>query len=472
MVPVTNNHILRTWLSKTCLVLLSAFLTAGYLSGQEDDFESILNQEVENINPVYKPVLGFGIGVLNYFGDIKNNYYTPTMGTLGYKVNLSTYIDNKRFYKAEFFFMGGKLNGNERSYSDPGKNFNFQTDIYNFGFDINYDFDHFYKKKDRRIHPFVSLGIGTLLFNSRTDSMAGIYDPITSTYNQVRYNYWTDGTIRDIPQSLDDGTLNHIMNRDFKYETPLRSHDWGLGQYSQYGFAVPFDIGIDMQLSNRLMIRLGHSFTYTFTDAIDHVSSKNSTGRIGKKGNDMFNFTYVTLHLDLFSSAKMLKVERFFANMEFDPMLMGDEDSDGWPDAMDDCPGTPLGVVTDSTGCPLDSDNDGIYDYLDKQPNSRKGAYVNNEGVEITEDDLIALLNHSMAVGRNEIDLYIRKPDGYNGRKGTGAPIPAKFKPIDTDKDNYISFDEMLKEIDRYFDFESQLTAGDIYELNNFFFDQ
>ncbi len=77
-----------------------------------------------------------------------------------------------------------------------------------------------------------------------------------------------------------------------------------------------------------------------------------------------------------------------------------------------------------------------------------------------------------MAVGRNEIDLYIRKPDGYTGRKGNGAPIPDKFKPVDTDKDGYISFDEMLKEIDRYFDFDSQLTAGDIYELNSFFFAQ
>ena len=38
--------------------------------------------------------------------------------------------------------------------------------------------------------------------------------------------------------------------------------------------------------------------------------------------------------------------------MEFDPMLMGDEDNDGWPDAMDECPATPLGVVTDSTGVP------------------------------------------------------------------------------------------------------------------------
>ncbi len=463
----------HNWLKKAGFLTITCCLCVLHLQAQEDEFDQILNQQVENINPVYKPVVGFGVGVLNYLGDVKNNYYTPTIGTLGYKLNLSTYIDNQRYLKAEFFFNGGKVSGNERS-NDPAKNFNFQTDIYNFGVDINYDFDHFYKKKDRRLHPFVSIGIGTLLFNSRTDSMASIYDPGTGTYSDVKYNYWSDGTIRDIPESMSDGTMSHLMNRDFTYETPLRKHDWGLGQYTQYGFAVPFDAGLDMQLSDRVMIRIGHSFVYTFTDLIDHVSPKNegTNVRVGKKGNDMLNFTYITFHLDLFSSAKMLKVERFFADMEFDPMLMGDEDSDGWPDAMDDCPGTPFGVETDSTGCPLDSDDDGIYDYLDKEPFSRSGAYVNHEGVEITEDDLIALLNQSMAVGRNEIDLYLRKNDSYDGRRGTGVPIPDKFKSVDTDKDNYISFDEMLKEIDRYFDFESKLSAPDIYELNNFFFTQ
>jgi Ca2+-binding EF-hand superfamily protein len=130
-----------------------------------------------------------------------------------------------------------------------------------------------------------------------------------------------------------------------------------------------------------------------------------------------------------------------------------------------------LGVATDSVGCPLDSDDDGIYDYLDGEPNSRKGAYVNSEGVEITEEDVIAMLNKSMAVGRNEVDLYIRKADSY-ARKGSGIPIPEKFKPLDTDNDAYISFDEMLREIDRYFDFQSKLSAPDIYELNNFFFAQ
>jgi len=97
---------------------------------------------------------------------------------------------------------------------------------------------------------------------------------------------------------------------------------------------------------------------------------------------------------------------------------------------------------------------------------------VNDNGVEITEEDLIAKLDQSMAVGRNEIDFYIRRPASYTARRTGNVQIPEKFKALDTDKDNYISFDEMLKEIDRYFDFESRLTADDIYELNSFFFSQ
>ena len=463
---------IRTWLYRIFFFALFIIISSGGLEAQEDELDRLLNEEVENINPVYKPVVGFGMGILNYFGDIKNNYYSPTIGTLGYKVNLSTYIDNRRFLKGEFFFMGGKLNGNERSYVDPMKNFNFQTNIYSFGVDVNYDFDHLYKKKERRIHPFVSIGIGTTLFNSRTDSSATVFDSDLGITVQKKYNYWTDGTIRDIPQSLGDNSLTHLMKRDFTYETPLRQSDWGLGQYAQYAFFIPFDFGLDMQLSDRMMIRLGNSFCYTFSDVIDHVSSKNTSGRIGKKGNDMFNYTYISFHLDLFSSAKTLKIERLFRDMEFDPMLFGDEDSDGWMDGWDQCPGTPLGVATDSSGCPLDSDKDDVYDYLDKEQFSRPGAYVNDDGVEITEDDLITLLNQSMAVGRNEINFYIRTGDFNSGRRDRGQPIPDKFKSVDTDKDNYISFDEMLKEIDRYFDFTSQLSATDIYELNSFFFSQ
>jgi hypothetical protein len=75
-------------------------------------------------------------------------------------------------------------------------------------------------------------------------------------------------------------------------------------------------------------------------------------------------------------------------------------------------------------------------------------------------------------VGRNEVDLYIRKGETYSAGRQGNVPIPEKFRAIDTDGDSYISFDEMLKEIDNYFDFNSSLNANDIYELNSFFFSQ
>ena len=67
---------------KAAVLSFFLLLSAMSLKAQEDELERLLNEEVENINPVYKPVVGFGAGVLNYFGDIKNNYYSPTIGTL------------------------------------------------------------------------------------------------------------------------------------------------------------------------------------------------------------------------------------------------------------------------------------------------------------------------------------------------------------------------------------------------------
>ena len=50
--------------------------------------------------------------------------------------------------------------------------------------------------------------------------------------------------------------------------------------------------------------------------------------------------------------------------------------------------------------------------------------------------------------------------------------IPEKFTTVDADGDGYISFDEVLETIDRFFEFESTFSTNDIYELNEFFFAQ
>jgi outer membrane protein OmpA-like peptidoglycan-associated protein len=52
-----------------------------------------------------------------------------------------------------------------------------------------------------------------------------------------------------------------------------------------------------------------------------------------------------------------------------------DHDKDGVVDRKDKCPETPLGVLVDKKGCPIDSDGDGVPDYLDKCPNTPVEAY-------------------------------------------------------------------------------------------------
>jgi OOP family OmpA-OmpF porin len=64
-----------------------------------------------------------------------------------------------------------------------------------------------------------------------------------------------------------------------------------------------------------------------------------------------------------------------------------DSDGDGVPDYLDKCPGTPSGVQVDATGCPIDSDGDGVPDYLDKCPDTPTGMAVDANGCPDTDGD-------------------------------------------------------------------------------------
>lgn len=450
-----------TYIISLVILLLSVNIFA------QDDINDILEQEVENWNPVYKPVVGLGVGTFNFLGDVRNPEITPFNGPLGYKLNVATFLDNNHYIRANFVFMYGQLTGNERSFSDISRNLNFKTDVLLFGINLNYDFDNFYKTY-RKVHPFISVGIETFTFDSKIDSLA----------NGVMYNYWNDGGIGNLPQS-EIGAVP--MTRDYIYETPLRQYDWGLGKYPQYSFAIPVDAGIDFQVTDRVMFRVAASYHFTFTDVIDHVSHKNNPSDpeipdvavVGDRRNDDFLYTYFSIHLDLFSSDKTLKLNKLWADLEWDNTLMGDEDGDGTFDGYDECPHTPFGVETDTMGCPLDNDYDGIPNYLDDEPNSRFGALVDERGIEMSDEDIIKRLDMSEAVLRKDVASYIRKPSSYaNYKDHAFKNIPEKFRKIDTDQDGYISFDEMMDGVDSFFDFNSELDTDDIYELNEFFFAQ
>jgi hypothetical protein len=449
-------------------------LAAQFDENEDDESAISLLTHTDTVkNPVYMPVVGIGTGYFAYHGELKDAYRSLTVGKPGIRVNIASYIGETHRLRANLVFLTGSVYGSQRTIpkglggdgvwnlSDTIHNLNFKSAIYSFGFNLHYSFQPLIKGK--YLEPFVSLGIETMSFNSKADYL---------DKNGQRYHYWSDGTIRTINEPAGDPNNEFLTQRDYIYETDLRTKNQsGLKKYGNFSFALPVDIGFDINVSDRVTVRTATSLHYTFTDLFDDLAhNSKDAGYRGKKGNDWFTFSYVSLHLDLFSQDKVKVVEELFANADdFDMAMYDDEDNDGIFDGWDECPGTPVGVPVDSLGCPFDKDGDGVPDYLDREI-SRTGAVVDEFGVEVTDATIVELLGQS-ALERKDVEAYLSRSQAKKRIRGS-LPIPDKFKSIDKNNDGYISFDEMLKAIDAYFDGTSGFSHADIRDLNSFFFDQ
>jgi OOP family OmpA-OmpF porin len=85
-------------------------------------------------------------------------------------------------------------------------------------------------------------------------------------------------------------------------------------------------------------------------------------------------------------SAHDLATSEAMAAWVVDVFLYPDDDGDGVPNHLDQCPGTPKGVAVDTVGCPLDTDGDGVPDYLDKCPGTPAGVKVDANGCPLDSD--------------------------------------------------------------------------------------
>lgn len=443
---------------KKFLPLIIIFAFGSQFAFSQGGYEDLLYREVEVVNPVYMPVIGIGTGVINYYGELKNDYANLLQGQPSFRLNVYQFLDNRHYWKANLNLVYGTLSGYQRSYSDPALNANFETELLTVGLNVEYSFGNIYKG-EKKIVPFISLGAEYIAnFTAKTDLMR----------DGEFYEYYPDGTIR---------IGDRIVTRDNKYETninslnPYQYPDDYNNQTSSYAAVV--DAGFDFKVSNRVALRIASSFHYTFTDDLDGIHKENTVGVQGDDQNDMFSFTYVSMNIDLFSSPKTIRQDLLFAEVEFDAVMLGDSDRDRILDLADDCPDTPRGVPVDSVGCPLDGDNDGVPDYIDKEQFTPKGVIVDEFGAQMSANKIReGLFQDLAAVDREEVYMV---PVGMGWSKYsemTTVEIPEKYKKLDKDKDNYISFDELLDAINGFFDFDSELTSDDIYDLNSFFFAQ
>lgn len=444
------------------LLVSIVFLFVTQLTFAQGGYEDLLLKEVEVENPVYMPIIGFGAGYINYYGELQNDLKNLIQGQPTYRVNIFQYIDKQHKLKVNLNGMVGKITGSERNYIDTSMNANFESNLLALGFNVEYSFGNIFTG-DKKIVPFISIGAEYITnMSQKTDYFYDNDNGLTG-----KYVYMPDGTIR---------VSDRIVTRDYDYESNIRDlNPYGRPEadYDQESYAIVVDLGLDFKVSNRVALRLASSLHYTFTDDIDGISPENTVKRIGDSKDDMFSFTYVSLNVDLFSSPKVITQELLFADVEFDPVAYSDTDRDRILDLGDDCPDTPRGVPVDSVGCPKDDDMDGVPNFRDKEQFSNKNAIVDEFGVELSANKIRDGLNQDLdAVSRQELYMI---PVGMGWSKYddmVNVEIPEKYKKLDTDGDEYISFDELLDAINEFFDFDSEFDTEDIYDLNNFFFAQ
>jgi opacity protein-like surface antigen len=407
-----------------------------------------------------KPILQFGIGagVLSYMGDLSANQSNTLFSTIrvGYSASLERRFADIIAVSLDGLY--GKVAFSEKAMGNSQRR-NFETQMMRFGVNAIYHFDNGYIiKSSSPFTPYIGVGVGYTMFTPYSD---------LRDKNGINYNYWSDGSIMDLPEDDPDASNANRLTRDYNYETQLSTPESG-------ALTFPLTFGLNFKVSDNIHFRFSGTYNLVQSDYLDGFSDDSQ--------NDRFLYTAFSIKYTIRSKDPVEKELKEAIN--FAAMNKADEDGDGVPDIKDDCPKTPKGVPVDSKGCPLDSDGDGVPDYLDKEPNTPKGALVDSDGVELTEERLLALRQRqdSIAVERTQIiaddpslsALKKVEKDIEAARKAgnVSTAMPAKFRPVDTNGNGIISATELSAAIDAFFEGELGLTASELNELIDYFFEQ
>lgn len=348
----------------------------------------------------------------------------------------------------------GKLAGTD---NDKTSKLNFQSSVMGGGLNLFAFFDKL-SEKEKDVSPYIHAGIGYLLFDAHGD---------LRDKNGTTYNYWSDGSIRNLSESNQNDPLSVTIKRDYKYETQLKD---SVANYSRNCLFIPIGIGAKFKMGFRTNLRIGATYNLALTDYIDNIK---------KGGNDSWIAANIGVNVHFGKKPKDA-----YSNVDFKLVDNSDGDSDGVIDLNDRCQGTPKGIKVDGRGCPDDKDDDGIYDYLDKEINSKRGAIVDGNGVTIDQDAMAKrqVLWDSLSSERSEgfnnapslsyLKQMEEKAIADQAKSGKVATIPLEFREADYNKDGIISASEITKTIDGFFEGENSFNVEKINKLIDFFFEQ
>ncbi len=404
-----------------------------------------------------------GISALKFTGDVGKMNHSNYFGDAKKGYNIGAEYRYKNVLGVNLNGMYGQLAGTD---NDATSHRNFLTNVYGGELNVVAFFDRLHDVQ-KEAAPFIGVGFGYLMFDPHGDQK--YYDKDFGIHKT--YNYWSDGSIRDLPESSTNDPLSKTLKRDYTYETKLTD---SIVAYKRATMYIPINMGVTFSLGFRANMRLGLNYNLALTDWMDNYK---------KGGNDSWLGANASINIRIGKRPPTPYDDAVIEGLE-----KADDDKDGINDLLDHCEGTPAGVKVTPNGCPIDTDGDGIADYQDKEINSKPGAFTDVNGVTINEDlqakhqlewDSIANLRSTKTpINANmdykqQVDAKSKDIKDNKGKtNGKKVEIPAELKAADLNKDGVISAEEHAKVIDAFFNGDSDFTAEQIRLLNEFFFKQ
>lgn len=408
------------------------------------------------------PSVAIGAGILSFNGDVGTGVNLSSFSRIRTGYNLTIEQRIGKYLGVSVNGLYGKLADSERS---KERNLNFQSQIIQADLNLVIHFDNdLVFKRNSAFAPYLFGGFGYLMFDPYGD---------LKDKNNIAYNYWTDGTIRDLAETDTNANASILLQRDYTYETQLKD---STTNYARSSFAIPVGLGFQLKISDNVAANIGASYYLALTDWIDNY--KNGA-------NDRYIFANVSLQYNF--GKPYDDSDPIYRSVDFSALDKLDTDEDGVKDGDDRCPGTPKGVKVDNRGCPEDLDEDGVPDYRDKEALTKKGALVDENGITQTdqmimqrqaERDSLATERSNM-FNENPSLSFLRDIESKNLEERKNNPnaskvssIPVALRPADKNNDGYISTEEITMAIDSFFEGDSVFTVERLNDLIDFFFEQ
>ena len=256
----------------------------------------------------------------------------------------------------------------------------------------------------RKVDQFVVIADGSLSMadRSRGQKKLGIADGFLVSLNQTIPDLDYAGGLRTFGRGLcqsEGKTVSIVDVTDYlaspfgdgitRYQCPngpsplnlaLGAAGGDLGNTTAPAAIIVVSDGLDM---NQKEITAAKNLKNSFGDGIDIYPVQIGHS---KKGRTMLEQVAAAGGGGYVKSASALTSADAMAKFVIDVFLWPDDDGDGVPNHLDECPDTPKGVKVDPAGCPVDSDGDGVPDYLDKCPGTPAGVAVDADGCPIDSD--------------------------------------------------------------------------------------